>query len=73
MKRITLASVLIALALLVGTLDANWGDPLSGRMPRAEAMFPLRVPLDCDATVTTKQHYHERGKTRCYSRKGEPK
>lgn len=48
MKPVLLCLFLLAVFLLVGTLDRSWGDPLSGRMPRAqaitEAAFPLSMP-----------------------------
>ena len=70
-----LALVLLGVFLLVGTLERHWDLQAKGidAMPAAHAIFPLQRPLDCDATVTTKRHDHERGKTRCYSFKGEQK
>ena len=66
-------ALFIGVFLLAGTLERQWQLQAEGLMPAAQAIFPLHKPIDCDVTVTTKQHDHERGKTRCYSRQGEQK
>ena len=72
MNRIYFAALaILGLFLLTSTLERQWQLQAKG-MPAAQAIYPLQKPLACDATVTTKIHYHERGKTRCYS-KGERK
>ncbi len=77
MNRTLTALLLVAAAgMLLSGLDRDSAEVTARIVEERSAevyALPMQHPLDCQATVTQRTYYHERGKTRCYSRQGEPK
>ncbi len=66
--------VVVALAMIVAGLDRDSAEVTAKIVAERDAevyALPLSHPLSCDATITTKRHDHERGKTRCYSKESQ--